>query len=80
MQAHKFFALTSADVAAYSGGKRSGADYSAESTAVREMYEETSGAVCSLAPLLVPRSSDLCGCHHVTQSPGNDRGLSWRVG
>ncbi len=27
------------------GGKRSGADYSAEATAVREMYEETAGAL-----------------------------------
>ena len=26
------------------GGKRSGADYSAEATAVREMFEETAGA------------------------------------
>ena len=31
----------------HAGGKRSGRDYSAESTAVREMFEETSGAVCS---------------------------------
>ncbi|CAK0747651.1 hypothetical protein CVIRNUC_001780 [Coccomyxa viridis] len=34
------------------GGKRSGADYSAESTAVREMYEETSGLLCG---------RDVCG-------------------
>ena len=80
VQACNFFLLTSAESAAYTGGKRSGADYSAESTAVREMYEETSGAVCSVAALLMPRSSHRCGCHIVTQVPGNDSKLSWRGG
>lgn len=46
------------------GGKRSGADYSAESTAVREMFEETAGEVLHLHSSC-PRVSSQWGTHPV---------------
>ena len=45
------------DMCTLTGGKRTGADYSAEATACREMYEETAG---KLQRAVLP--SDLAAC------------------